>query len=143
MIAVLRGATIFRMSGQTLARIVVLLLFVVQALAPFLHAHAGNRLPATGELLHIHLHAAPTFEPGGGHGLQTDVGRIVVVPPEVRRDDSLAVADKPVAEQAAVPAHRLASLEVLRGSAPLSDSLVLRVAAPPLLARARAPPASL
>jgi len=81
------------MPARWTARLITLLVFVTQVLAPFLHAHAGTVLPPAGAPLHLHL--SDVIAIAGDRRWSHDEGRVVLAPPEVRRDASLSVAECP------------------------------------------------
>lgn len=121
------------MIGRSLARALVLLLFAGQGLAPFLHAHAGAAVAASGAPLHLHFGAPATAFDGAQW--QADLGQVVNAPPEVRRDASLSVADLPMAgpRTALIVTDR-------RVHAPPSRHELEAPAVPPPVPSARAPP---
>lgn len=122
------------MIARAFARVLVLLLFVIHGLAPFLHAHAGTTAPSGGVPLHLHLGASSAIVAGAQW--QVDDGKVVTAPPEVRRDSALVVADLPCA--AADP--RIAVVDD-GAYAPARRASTEAITASPLAPSARAPPA--
>jgi hypothetical protein len=122
------------MIARAFARVLVLLLFVTQGLAPFLHAHAGTTAPSGGVPLHLHLGAPSAIDAGAQW--RVDDGKVVTGPPEVRRDSTLVVADLPCA----APNPRIAVVDD-GARAPAGQAPTEAITASPPAPSARAPPA--
>ncbi len=125
------------MLSRLILRLVVALLFLSQSLTPFLHAHAGDRGPGSGALLHLHFSPAGPAAVSGQLAFAPDDGPVVLVPPELRREGVLSIDEQPAAIVVALP-------RIDGESRAHEPSLQLRALFPsdPLLhcARARAPP---